>query len=229
MLVTMSPNGLSQKNYQVNSVFVGNGVTFSRTNSRMATLRINLLKNQTAGPVTELLNRVTGGDREAFDDLIPLVYRELHRIADGYLRRELHNHTLQPTALIHEAYMRLVEFGRSGYQNRAHFFGVAARVMRQILVDHARARYAAKRGADVRTALNENLDFAPARDKIVVALDDALSTLATEDDAKARLVEMRFFGGMTAGEIAECVGTPIHIVRRDLRTAQAWLRREIEA
>ena len=229
MLVTMSPNGLLQKNYRVNSVFVGNGAALSRTNSRMATLRVNLLNNQTAGPVTELLNRVTGGDREAFDDLIPLVYRELHRIADGYLRRELHNHTLQPTALIHEAYMRLVEFGRSDTTTAptssawrpascARFWWTMRAPVMPPSVE-----------PDVRTTLNENLDFAPARDKIVVALDDALNTLATEDDAKARLVEMRFFGGMTAGEIAECVGAPVHIVRRDLRTAQAWLRREIEA
>ena len=101
--------------------------------------------------------------------------------------------------------------------------------MRQILVDHARARHAAKRGAAVKLTLDERIDFAAERDKIVIALDDALNTLASEDDAKARMVEMRFFGGLTAGEIAECTGAPLHIVRRELRTAQAWLRREIEA
>jgi RNA polymerase sigma factor (TIGR02999 family) len=178
--------------------------------------------------ITVLLSRVTGDDREAFDQLIPLVYHELHRIAEGYVRRESQPHTLQPTALINEAYMRLAESSGSGYQSRTHFFGVAARVMRQILVDHARARQAAKRGAGMKIPLDPRFDFAPERDRIVMALDDALNTLAHEDAAKARLVELRFFGGMTAEEIAECVGTPVHIVRRELRAAQAWLRRGIE-
>ncbi len=184
--------------------------------------------NSAPDSITVLLSRITGGDREAFDQLIPLVYHELHRIAERYLRRESQNRTLQPTALINEAYLRLVESSSSGYQNRAHFFGVAARVMRQILVDHARARLAAKRGADVKVPLEPRFDFAPERDRIVIALDDALNTLALQDAAKARLVEMRFFGGMTAEETAECLGTPVHIVRRELRAAQAWLRREIE-
>jgi|SRR5215471_4475716 RNA polymerase sigma factor (TIGR02999 family) len=179
--------------------------------------------------ITVLLSRVSDGDREAFDHLIPLVYQELHRIAEGYCRRELQNHTLQPTALIHEAYLRMLQYGGTDYQNRTHFFGIAARVMRQVLVDHARARQAAKRGADLKTTLDENLDLAPERDRVVIALDDALNTLAAEDDKKARLVEMRFFGGMTAEEIAECVDAPVHVVRRELRAAQAWLRREIEA
>jgi RNA polymerase sigma-70 factor (ECF subfamily) len=179
--------------------------------------------------ITALLSRVSGGDREAFDDLMPLVYEQLHRIAEGYLRREFQNRTLQPTALIHEAYLRLAEHNSSAYENRSHFFGVAARVMRQILVDHARARQAGKRGADLKVPLHPNLDLAPERDRVVIALDDALNALALKDEKKARLVEMRFFAGMTAGEIAECIGTPIHIVRRELRTAQAWLRREIEA
>jgi RNA polymerase sigma factor (TIGR02999 family) len=178
--------------------------------------------------ITVLLSRVNSGDREAFDHLIPLVYHELHRIAEGYVRREYQNQTLEPTALIHEAYVRLVESGGAGYQNRTHFFGVAARVMRQILVDHARARQAAKRGADVKVPFEQRFDFAPDRDRIVMALDDALNTLAREDARRARLVEMRFFGGMTGEEIAECVRTPVHIVRRELRAAQAWLRREIE-
>jgi RNA polymerase sigma factor (TIGR02999 family) len=179
--------------------------------------------------ITLLLARVNNGDRKALDHLVPLVYQELHRIAEGYLRRESQNHTLQPTALIHEAYLRLAEYGGADYQNRKHFFAIAARVMRQILVDHARARQAGKRGAGMTVALGPGSDFAPERDKIVISLDDALNALAAEDDGKARLVEMRFFGGMTAEEIAECVETPVHIVRRELRSAQAWLRREIEA
>jgi RNA polymerase sigma-70 factor (ECF subfamily) len=180
-------------------------------------------------PITELLSRVGGGDREAFDHLIPLVYGELHRIAEGYLRREFQNRTLQPTALIHEAYVRLVEQGGTPLQNRAQFFGVAARVMRQILVDHARSRNAVKRGPGVKVTLAPGLDFAPQRDRVVIALDDALKTLAEQDPQKAQFVEMRFFAGMTALEISECLATPVHIVRRELRIAQAWLRREIEA
>ena len=179
--------------------------------------------------ITLLLARVNNGDRKALDHLVPLVYQELHRIAEGYLRRESQHHTLQPTALIHEAYLRLAEYGGADYQNRKHFFAVAARVMRQILVDHARGRQAAKRGAGLTVPLGPGSDFAPERDRIVISLDDALNALATEDDEKARLVELRFFGGMTAEEIAECVETPVHIVRRELRSAQAWLRREIEA
>jgi RNA polymerase sigma factor (TIGR02999 family) len=179
--------------------------------------------------ITILLSRVSEGDRMAFDDLVPMVYQELHRIAEGYLRRESPNHTLQPTALIHEAYLRLVNYSGTDYQNRTHFFAVAARVMRQILVDHARARQSAKRGAAVTIALNQGLDVASKRDKVVMALDDALTTLALEDSGKARLVEMRFFGGLTAEEISQCVAMPVHVVRRELRSAQAWLRREMEA
>ncbi len=179
--------------------------------------------------VTTLLSRMNGGDRTAFDDLIPLVYQELHRIAEGYVRRESQNRTLQPTALVHEAYLRLVSSGAGCYQNRTHFYGIAARVMRQVLVDHARARQAAKRGPDVKVAYEARFDVAPERDRIVLALDDALTTLAEGDDRKARFVEMRFFGGMTAEEIAECGDVPVQVVRRELRAAQAWLRREIEA
>jgi RNA polymerase sigma factor (TIGR02999 family) len=179
--------------------------------------------------ITQLLSRAGGGDHEAFNDLVPLVYDELHRIAEAYLRRELGNRTLQPTALINEAYLRLAHNGCSAYENRAHFFGVAARVMRQILVDHARSRKAGKRGDGLRVPLHPGVDFAPERDRIVIALDDALKLLAVEDERKAALVEMRFFAGMSASEIAECTGTPVHTVRRELRTAQAWLRREIEA
>jgi RNA polymerase sigma-70 factor (ECF subfamily) len=178
--------------------------------------------------ITQLLAGVSG-DPEAFNNLVPHVYDELHRIAEAYLRRELGNRTLQPTALINEAYLRLANNGCSTYENRAHFFGVAARVMRQILVDHARSRKAGKRGDGLKVPLHPGLDFAPERDRIVIALDDALNLLSVEDERKAALVEMRFFAGMSAAEIAECTGTPVHTVRRELRVAQAWLRREIEA
>ncbi|HTP34742.1 MAG TPA: ECF-type sigma factor [Candidatus Acidoferrales bacterium] len=180
-----------------------------------------------SGAITTLLVRVNGGDREAFDDLVPLVYHELHRIAQAYLRRESQNHTLQPTALIHEAYLRLVDNGID-YQCRQHFFGIAARVMRQILVDHARARQAAKRGAALTVALDRGMDFAPDRDRALIRLDDALSALAQHDERKARLVEMRFFGGLTAEEISRCLDLPVPVVRRELRSAQIHLRQEIE-
>jgi RNA polymerase sigma-70 factor, ECF subfamily len=193
------------------------------------TLPEDIEKIGNSAPITQLLSRISAGDREAFDSLIPLVYEELHRMAEGYLRREWQNRTLQPTALINEAYVRLAEHGGAVLQNRAHFFGVAARVMRQILVDHARSRQAVKRGPDVKVTLEPGLDFAPERDRVVIALDDALQALAEQDSRKAQFVEMRFFAGMTALEISECLGTPVHIVRRELRTAQAWLRREIES
>ncbi|HKA01758.1 MAG TPA: sigma-70 family RNA polymerase sigma factor [Candidatus Solibacter sp.] len=179
--------------------------------------------------ITGLLSRVSGGDRSAFDHLMPLVYDELHRIAEAYLRREMQNRTLQPTALIHEAYLRMVQYGHAEYENRSHFFGVAARVMRQILVDHARARQSAKRGADLKVSFHPGLDVAPEQDHVMIALDDALNALALKDERKARMVELRFFAGMTGLEIAECMGMPVHIVRRELRMAQAWLRREVEA
>jgi len=179
------------------------------------------------GAITTHLSRLNLGDRGAFDDLVPLVYHELRRIAQAYLRRESKTYTLQPTALIHEAYMRLAK-SKTDYENREHFFAIAARVMRQILVDHARARAATKRGAALTVALDPSCDFAPERERILLSLDDALNALAQEDEWKARLVEMRFFGGMTAEEIAHCVGAPVHVVRRDLRSAQIRLRQEIE-
>jgi len=144
------------------------------------------------------------------------------------MRRERADHTLQPTALVNEAYLRLIDQQRVQWKDRAHFFGIAARVMRQILVDHARARQATKRGAAVTVALDRGMDFAPDRDRTLIRLNDALNSLAKEDDRKARLVEMRFFGGMTADEISRCVDLPVHVVRRELRTAQIRLRQEIE-
>jgi RNA polymerase sigma factor (TIGR02999 family) len=169
-----------------------------------------------------------GEDGGMFDRLFPLVYQELHRMAERSLRRESRQQTLQPTALIHETYIRLANYGRANYQDRMHFFAVAARVMRQILVDYARARATAKRGGCIRISLDEKRDCAPEKDHIAIALDDALDALATVDERKARFVEMRFFGGMTAEEIAECTQISVHIVRHELRIAQAWLRRQME-
>ena len=177
--------------------------------------------------VTTLLKRLGGGDKTALDDIIPLVYGELRRIAQGYLNRESPGITLQPTALIHEAYLRMVRQTHPDYVSRAHFYGVSARIMRQILVDHARGRHAKKRASEQTTVLSESLEIAGKQPVEIVVLDDALSRLFAVDERKSNLVEMRFFGGMTAEEIAECASIPVHTVRRELRLAQAWLRKEL--
>lgn len=178
--------------------------------------------------VTQLIARLRNGDRTALDELIPLVYTELHKIAEGYLSNEGRPHTLQPTALVHEAYLRLLGAQHPDYKNRAHFFGVAAHIMRQILVDHARSRNAAKRGGEAFTVvIDENLDAGAQRESTVIALDDALRSLALIDENKVRLVELRFFGGMTAEEIAEFLPDSVHRVRREMRLALAWLHREV--
>jgi RNA polymerase sigma factor (TIGR02999 family) len=179
--------------------------------------------------ITVLLSRLKRGERGALDQLIAFVYPELHRIAEGYVRRESRGHTLQATALIHEAYLRLLEYGPAEYKSPAHFFGVIARVMRQILVDHARSRGAAKRSSDPMGLQGSARSHTRERSKAFVALDDALAALATEDAWAARLVELRFFGGMTAEEIARSLKTPLHKVRRDLRFARAWLRQQMES
>ena len=179
------------------------------------------------GAITTILSRLNLGQREAFDDLVPLVYHELRRIAQAYLRRESKHHTLQPTALIHEAYMRLAQ-SKTDYENRKHFYAIAARVMRQILVDHARARSASKRDAGITIALDQSCDSAQERNRLLISLDDALNTLSQEDERKARLVEMRFFGGLTAEESAEALAIPVTEVRRHLRVGQAWLQRELD-
>jgi RNA polymerase sigma factor (TIGR02999 family) len=178
--------------------------------------------------VTGLVTRLGNGDREALDQLIPLVYNELHKIASAYLRDEVHPRTLQPTALVHEAYLRLMGTDHPDYRNRAHFFGVAASIMRQILVDHARSRHAAKRGgAAITLAIDESRDAAAPVQPTVLALDDALQTLALVDAGKARLIELRFFGGLTAEEISEYLPDSVHRVRREMRLALAWLHREV--
>jgi RNA polymerase sigma factor (TIGR02999 family) len=183
------------------------------------------------GPsVTELLNNVKKGDQISVDQLVPLIYAELRRIAGGCLRKERSGHTLQPTALVHEAYIRLIDQAQPDYQSRAHFFGIAAQVMRQILVDHARSRNAAKRGGGMdKIPLDlESLSISTERPEQLLALEDAMQALAQFDPEKARLVEMRFFGGLTAEESAEIVGLPVQVVRRELRVAQAWLKRELD-
>ena len=178
--------------------------------------------------ITQLLADAGAGDRAALDALLPLVYQELRRLADHYLRGERPDHTLQATALVHEAYLRLVGQTGISWQNRAHFFSVAAQVMRHILVDHARSHNAEKRGGgEPRLSLDEAVSFFEERDVGLVALDDALNELAGMDGRQARVVELRFFGGLTTEEIAEVLKVSTDAVRSDWRMAKAWLHREL--
>ena len=182
--------------------------------------------------VTDLLIAWSGGDRAALDTLLPIVYAELRRQAARALRREGPEHTLQATALVHEAYFRLVEQNRVQWRNRAQFFGVAAQVIRRILIDHARARRAAKRGGGVASLTLEGLEaHAPAsegNDPVdVLALHDALERLAVLDPEQVRLVELRYFGGLSIDETAEALGVSPATVKREWALARAWLRREL--
>ncbi len=181
--------------------------------------------------LTALLQAWSRGDVEAGDQLLPLVYRELHRQAAAYLRRERRGHSLQPTALVHEAYLRLV--GHDGpWESRSHFFAVSAQVMRHILVDRARRRRAGKRGGDlVRITLDDAVAGAPLKDAELdlIELDQALRELAALDPGKARLVELRFFGGLTAVEAAAVMGVSESTVTREWRMARAWLHRRLRS
>ncbi|MDQ6887654.1 MAG: sigma-70 family RNA polymerase sigma factor [Gemmatimonadota bacterium] len=182
-----------------------------------------------ASDVTALLIAWSGGERSAADRLIPAVYEELHRQAARAMRREGHEHTLQPTALVNEAYLRLVDQRRVEWRNRAHFFGIAAEVMRRVLVDHARGRLAAKRGGGgQRLTLGSAVDVSAGEgDADVLALHDALERFALLDPGQARVVEMRYFGGLTIEETAEALGVSPATVKREWALARAWLRREL--
>src|SRR4051812_33530380 len=163
--------------------------------------------------LTLLLGEVKSGDKAALDRLVPVAYAELRRLADSYLRRERTDHTLQPTALVHEAYVRLVGQSQPDYRNRAHFFGVAAQLMRQILVDHARSRNAGKRGGgEARIPLESVAEASASDPEIFLDLDNALHKLEARDPRKARLIELRFFGGLTAEESAESLGVSVETV-----------------
>lgn len=178
---------------------------------------------------TTLLHAWRDGDRAAFDQLVPLVYAELRRLAGVFLRNEQSAQTIEPTALVHEAWVRLVASQDPDFTNRAHFLAIAARIMRQILVDRARSRHADKRNAGLRVPLEENLVLTGERASLVLALDDALAELERNDPEKARILELKYFGGLTAEESAALLGLSVHQVNRQMRMAQAWLRREIEA
>ncbi len=178
--------------------------------------------------VTQLLGEWASGDRQALDRLTPLVYEELRQLAAGCLRRERPEHSLQPTALVHEAYLRLVGQQNPRWQDRAHFFGVAARLMRQILVDHARRGRAAKR-AGRRVSLDDTVNFALERSADLLALDDALSALEKLDARKCKAVELRYFGGLSMEETARALEVSPVTVRRDLRMAETWLYHEMRS
>lgn len=182
----------------------------------------------TDGDVSRLLDDVAAGESGAADRLWPLVSGELRRLADHYLRNERRDHTLQPTALVHEAYIRLVGDQNAVWEGRGHFFNVAAQAMRRILIDHARRRRAAKRGNERRRFSLDEIDEPTAfRDDYLVALDDALTELATVDAQLARVVELRFFGGLSIEETARVVGVSAMTVKRAWRMARGWLHREI--
>ena len=182
----------------------------------------------TSHEVTALLVAWSEGDRGALDRLAPLVYAELHRLAKSYMRKERAGQTLQTTALIHEAYVRLIDAQEIKWENRAHFFGVAARIMRQILVATAREHSAQKRGGRAQqVSLDEGLIVSQRYDEDLISIDEALSALAEFDERKAKVVEMRFFGGLTEQEIATALSVSPETVRRDWRIARSWLRRRI--
>ncbi len=185
------------------------------------------MKTPPVAEVSGLLQAWTAGDRTALDQLAPIVYDELRRLARHYLRGERADHTLQATALVNEAYLRLVDYKRMRWENRAHFFAVSAQLMRRILVDHARRRNQ-KRGAGVEhVPLEDTAVLGPGRGHDLVALDDAMEVLARFDSRKARVVELRFFGGLSVEETAEVVKVSPNTVMRDWSTARAWLLREI--
>jgi len=178
--------------------------------------------------VTQLLVAWSDGDQTARDELIPLVYEELHRLAHHYMKRERPGHTLQTSGLVNEAFVKLVDQRDVRWQTRAHFFGIAAQMMRRILVDHARSRQSAKRGGDLRqVSLNEATIVSDQRAADVVALDEALKNLAAIDQRKSQIVELRYFGGLSTEETAEVLKVSPGTVNRDWTLAKAWLRREM--
>jgi RNA polymerase sigma factor (TIGR02999 family) len=180
--------------------------------------------------VTRLLAEWNTGNKSAMDLLVPLVYSEMRRLAESYLRDERSAATLQPTALVHEAYLRLVAQSLPDWQSRSHFFGVAAHLMRQVLVDHARKTKSQKRGGGaVKSQLEEALSFAPERSPDVIALDDALQALDAIDPRKCKIIELRFFGGFSIEETAQAMDISVATVGREQRMAEAWLHRELSA
>jgi len=177
---------------------------------------------------TQCVNALAAGDRQAAERLMPLVYDEFRQLAGEYLRHETRAHTLQPTALVHEAYLKLIDQTRVNWQGRTHFFAVGAQAMRRILVDHARSRQRDKRGGDWhRITLDEQLMVSPHRDADLLAVDEAIEKLAKIDTRQAQIVELRFFGGLTVEEVAEALGLSKRTVENEWKIIRAWLRHEL--
>jgi RNA polymerase sigma-70 factor (ECF subfamily) len=176
--------------------------------------------------IAGLLQRVQAGDKDAFHSLIPLVYGELKKLASSHLRKERKADPLQPAELVHEAFLRLAGGRHPSYESRSHFYGIASRLMRQILVEMARARATGKRSG-VEVQLTEIPDAGPPRDGALLLIDQALEKLSQSDPLNVQLIEMRYFSGMTAEESAEALSLSVHVVRRELRLAQAWLRKQL--
>jgi RNA polymerase sigma factor (TIGR02999 family) len=182
-----------------------------------------------ADNITQLLLQWSKGDKQALNELMPLLYGELRRLAEARLRQERPDHTLQATALIHEAYMRLADWQAMEWQNRAHFLAVAAQLMRNILVDHARKHIAAKRGGErYKLSLSDIPNLAKTKDPDLIALDDALTTLAAIDPQQSRIVEMRYFGGLSIDEIAAVLAISPSTVSREWKLAKVWLLHELD-
>lgn len=179
------------------------------------------------GPVSQLLDKWQAGDRDALRALVPLVYPDLRRLAHRYLQKQRPDHTLQSTALVHEAYLRLAKHEKMRIENRAHFFAVLARMMRQILVDYARSQHAAKRDAGIKLVLDEAIAPSPIRQLSVVVLDDALQELSRLDSRQGQIVELRFFGGLSVEETALVLGVSPTTVKREWTAARLWLRKQI--
>ena len=181
-----------------------------------------------AQQVTQFLKDWKNGDSTALDKLTPFIYAELRRLAASYMRQERSDHTLQPTALIHEAYLRLAAQSQPDWQSRSHFFGVAAQLMRQILVDHARARSTGKRDGGQRVPIEEAVAIGEGRRVELIALDGALRELETMDARKSKVIELRYFAGLSVKETAEVVNVSLATVHRDLRMAEAWLYQRLK-
>jgi RNA polymerase sigma factor (TIGR02999 family) len=179
------------------------------------------------GPISQLLEKWQAGDSEALNALVPLVYEDLRRLAHHYLQKQRPHHTLQSGALVHEAYLRLARHQTLSFDNRAHFFAVLARIMRQILVDYARNQHAAKRDARIKMVLDEAIAPSPIRQVSVVMLDDALQGLSKLDSRQGQIVELRFFGGLSIEETALVLGISSATVKREWTTARLWLRKQL--
>jgi RNA polymerase sigma factor (TIGR02999 family) len=209
-----------------NFLRVSKDVCFRHPSFESKPARLNEMSEEQ--DVTKVLRELSEGDCDAPARLMPLVYNELRKLSQGYLLAERPDHTLQATALVHEAYIRLVDWENVTWQNRAHFFAVAAQVMRRILVDHARERNALKRGGGAtKLSLDQAISFAQEREVDLVALDDALHSLALLDDEQSRIVELRFFGGLTIEETAEALHISPATVKREWTLAKAWLHKTI--